>query len=1457
MTEEDKLVDYLRKVTVELHQTRRQLSELQSRLAEPIAITGMACRFPGGVRSPADLWQLVTDETDAIGDFPDDRGWDIANIYDPDPASSGKTYVRRGGFLPDAGRFDADFFGMGPREAIATDPQQRLLLTTAWEALEHAGIDPATLHGSRTGVFAGVMYADYATGFGDRLAEVLDRVEGYLGFGTAGSVASGRVAYTLGLQGPAVTVDTACSSSLVAVHLAAQALRGGECALALAGGATVMANPGVFIEFSRQRGLAVDGRCKSFAASADGAGWSEGAGFLVLERLSDAERNGHPVLATVRGSAINQDGASNGLSAPNGPAQQELIRAALRDAQLSTTDVQVVEGHGTGTPLGDPIEGQAILATYGRDRTPGQPLLLGSIKSNIGHTQAAAGVAGVIKMVQAMLHGLVPRTLHVDAPTPHVDWAAGAVELATKPVPWPGEAHPRRCAVSSFGISGTNAHIILEHAPDGLRQQPHLETLPATPVALSGRDARSLRSQAKRLHDFLAEASGPALADLGYSLATTRHAFGTRAVVVAKDRAELLADLAALADGRLAAHTLHGTATSGKTAFLFTGQGSQRLGMGSRLREEFAVFAETLDEICDRFDPHLDRPLREVMVAEPALLEQTVYTQTAIFAFEVAMTRLLEQWGVRPDYVAGHSIGELAAAHIAGVFDLDDACTLVAGRARLTQAMPSGVMLSVRASEGEVRPLLAGHEHAVDLASVNGPTSVVISGEESAVAGIGAELTARGHRTRRLPVSHAFHSPLMDGMLARFRSVAAGLSYRAPGIPVVSTVTGEPATPAELTSPDYWAHQVRACVRFHDCVRALDELGVHRYLEVGPDAVLSGMVGELPTAHPVTAVPAARRDRPEPDSVLSAVASTHATGGPVDWQAVFGPDAGRVDLPTYAFDEEHYWLLPPEPDAAAARQDGWFWNAVRDGELDTLAANLSLRPDERASLGTLLPALAGWLRQREWVSHSIWKPWQRGETGTLTGRWLVLTGGEADTETATECGTVLNEAGVDVLTVALGPRTAGRGGIVQRLGQELQELSAPVNGVLAALEDPTLVTALPQALNDLDVHAILWLVTRHAVSTGRTDPVPDLAAARLWDTGVRATARNERAGLIDLPSTLDKRARERFAAALGTGANEIAVRDHGSFIRQVAPLDKQATGPGWNPDGTVLVAGDTSAGEAVLTQLGGPHALVSGQTDREELAAKIGAIPAKHPLTAVLCLLSQNAGESGRALVADLDELTRDAQLSAFVVLYPAWSVLGGAGTHHDTPGHAEMHAVIRRRRSHGLPAMSVALGPLAEVNRAARGMRPMAPARAFTVLRDVIGREEESIVIADIDRATVPERTALLLAAPPEPDQDTVDGAALRRRLADTSAPEQEDILLELLRELIATVLGHPSPELVNPATPFTDMGVSSFTALELSQRLHDATGLTLPPVAVFDHPTPQSLAGYLRETLTTDPSA
>ncbi|GAB0102589.1 type I polyketide synthase [Nocardia sp. JMUB6875] len=891
----------------------KPLASSSARTDEPIAIVGMACRYPGGAESPDALWDLVFAGRDATSDFPADRGWELDRLINPDPDHPGTTYSGRGGFITGAAEFDAGFFGIGPREAVAMDPQQRLLLEVSWEALEHAGIDPNSLRGSDTGVYSGVMYQDYES----LTRNAGPEVEGYALTGSLGSVVSGRIGYALGLEGPALTVDTACSSSLVALHLACRALRDGESSLALVGGATVMATPAVFLDFSRQRGLASDGRCKSFSAAADGVAWSEGAAMLVVERLSDAQRLGHTVLAVIRGSAVNQDGASNGLTAPNGPAQERVIAEALADAGLTPADVDAVEAHGTGTTLGDPIEAQALIATYGQARGDREPLRIGSLKSNIGHAQAAAGVGGIIKMVQAMHHRVLPRTLHAEELSPHVDWSAGAVRVLTDAEPWPGGDRPRRAGVSSFGISGTNAHVILEEPPTVAAEPIVAPVNPnVSALMISGRSEAALRDQADRLRQWMIERPALAARDVADALVGTRARLDWRGGVIGRDRDELLTGLAALADGQATTTAIAGTATPGRLAFLFTGQGAQRRGMGAGLYRDYPVFASALDEVCAEFDERLGGSLRSVMFDAPeGGLNRTEFTQPALFAFEVALFRLLESFGVVPDVVAGHSIGELAAAYVAGVWSLPDACALVAARGRLMGGLPEGgAMLAVAIPAEQAEAVVADYADRLSVAAINGPAAVVLSGDEDAVGEVEQLFDQRGVRTSRLRVSHAFHSARMDPMLDEFRTVAAGLTYRQPLLPIVSNVTGVEAGDAVL-DPEYWVAQVRGCVRFAPGVDTLIAGGVRKFVEVGPDAVLTAMTSACLAQHPEVepksvAVAASRRSVDEPTAFLTALARVDAAGIPVDWSQGQDRPTVRVALPTYAFQRQRYWARP-------------------------------------------------------------------------------------------------------------------------------------------------------------------------------------------------------------------------------------------------------------------------------------------------------------------------------------------------------------------------------------------------------------------------------------------------------------------------------------------------------------------------------------------------------------------
>jgi pimaricinolide synthase PimS1 len=918
VADEQQLRDYLRRVTIEL-------AEERAKRTEPIAIVGMSCRFPGGASSPAELWRLLRDGVDAIAELPEDRGWDVAGLYSPDPDSPGSMYVRESGFVEGAGDFDAEFFGIGPREATAMDPQQQLLLEAAWEALEDAAIVPGDLRGSRTGFFTGLMHHAHGAG----TVGIRTDIEGHLPSGGSSSVASGRVSYALGLEGPAITVDTACSSSLVAMHLAAGSLRSGECSLALAGGATVMWAPDGFVLFSRQRGLAPDGRCKAFAEAADGTAWSEGAGLLVLERLADAEANGHRVLATIKGSAVNQDGASNGLTAPNGPSQERVIRQALANAGLKPADVDMVEAHGTGTALGDPIEAGALIATYGQERE--QPVRLGSLKSNIGHAQAAAGVGGVIKAVMAMREGEMPRTLHVDEPSSKVDWEAGKVELLREALAWEANGRPRRAAVSSFGLSGTNAHLVLEEAPvarrdpgPGASAKDHdgeQVALPAAPLPflLSAKGEGALAAQAGRLAAHLREHPEQGLADLAYSLATTRAQLEQRAVVVGEEREGLLGAFDALAQGQRPPGTLVGRARHGaRPAFLFTGQGSQRPGMGKELYEVYPAYAEAFEAACAELDRHLDRSLAGLIFSEPgsaeaALLDHTAYAQPALFATGVALFALLESLGLAPDLLAGHSVGEITAAHLAGVLDLPDAARLVCARGALMGGLPEGgAMLAIEASEPEALALIEGREAEVSLAAVNSPRSCVISGTEEAIAALEAQWREEGHKAKRLAVSHAFHSPLMEPMLTDFAEVAGDLHYSAPELALVSCLDGGLLTPEQATDPDRWVAHVREPVRFAAAIEALRAQGATAFLELGPDPVLCAMAGEcLEEEQGLALAPCLREGREGPGDLVSAITAAHLAGVAAEWEAFFaGSGAKAVPLPTYPFQRQRYWLAP-------------------------------------------------------------------------------------------------------------------------------------------------------------------------------------------------------------------------------------------------------------------------------------------------------------------------------------------------------------------------------------------------------------------------------------------------------------------------------------------------------------------------------------------------------------------
>ncbi|MFJ3146688.1 type I polyketide synthase [Streptomyces halstedii] len=1439
---------------------------------EPIAIVGMGCRFPGGVARPEDFWDLVSQGVDAVGDWPSNRGWDTEGLYDPDPDRAGTTYSRQGGFLHDVPEFDAEFFGISPREALAMDPQQRLLLETAWEAVEGAGQDPTALKDRQVGVYIGTNGQDYSA-----LLEGAEGVsEGHLLTGNTASVLSGRLSYVLGLQGPSLTVDTACSSSLVALHLAVQALRRGDCEQALAGGVTVMSTPRLFVEFSRQRGLAADGRCKAFSAEADGTGWGEGAGVLLLERHSDALRHGHPVLALISGTAVNQDGASNGLTAPNGPSQQQVIRAALADAALRADQIDAVEAHGTGTRLGDPIEAQALQAVHGPARPADRPLWLGSVKSNIGHTQAAAGVAGVMKTVLAIRHGELPGTLHAGTPNPHVDWSGGGVRLLTARTPWPDTGSPRRAGVSSFGISGTNAHVIIEQAPaiavvpapdrtdtSGLTDGPDVpvpdtaaatatavaavtalptarRTGPPVPLLLSARTPEALRAQAGRLVSRLDADADLELADVAYSLATGRAPLEHRAAVLGRDRAAARRSLTALARGTSAGRPLTGGAVrSGRTAFLFPGQGSQRAGAGAELYRDDPVFADALDEVLTGFDPHLDLRLRDILFAGPGtdgadLLDRTRYTQPALFALETALFRLVRHWGVWPDLLMGHSIGELAAAHAAGVLDLPDACALVAARGRLMDELPEGgAMVAVEASEEEVRQALlddrTGHpvperetdpatgRDAVDIAAVNGPASVVLSGDADAVRRLAGAFRSRGRRTRRLSVSHAFHSARMDGMLDAFRDVAESLTYHAPGIEIVSNLTGRTATATELCSPEHWVRHVRGTVRFLEGAHRLRAEGATTYLELGPGGVLSGMLhaclsdpgpGRAPApggTEDTGTVPMLRDGRAEPDAVRTALASLHVRGVPVDWSAGWsGTDVRRVDLPTYAFQRRRFW-----PEAA-----------------------LDPAPTAWRRRGTTAPA--GPHRYR-----IAWEPLTAPAEPRLSGRWLLVTpDGPGAEDTALACEQALAGHGADVVVIRVGAAV-----VRAELALLLPEFGS-LEGVLSLLalaEPPHLGPPTPdacltgtllllQALGDSGIDAPLWCATRGAVAAEGTEEVrPE--QAQIWGLGRVAALEHPLrwGGLVDLPDLLDGPALDGLCAVLAgrDGEDQVAVRAPVPLGRRLVPAPEPVTpAPApWTSRGTVLVTGGTGGlGAQVarwLAERGAEHLVLLSRRGPQSPGADalidaLAALGARSTLLAcdvadraalerVLERL-RDAGDTVRGVVhtagltsdtalmdctpeelarrtaaktrgaAHLHALFEGRPLDIFVLFSSISGTWGSGGQGAYAAANAYLDGLAAARRRRGLTATSVAWGPWAGAGMAAgavgdglrrHGLVPMAPEAALSALGLALALDEGEPVVAELDWSRFAPTfgsardSALLRGLPTAPEPGAADAPA------------------------------------------------------------------------------------------------
>nr|WP_233159473.1 type I polyketide synthase [Actinophytocola xanthii] len=1336
---------------------------------EPVAVVGMACRFGGGIRSPEDLWRLVLDGGDVITGFPTDRGWPLADLYDPEPGTPGRSYVRDGGFLHEAGEFDAGLFGISPREALATDPQQRLLLEVAWEALERAGIDPTSLRGSATGVFAGATQNGYGADAGDAAAGL----ESHLLTGTTGSVASGRLSYAFGLEGPSLTVDTGCSSALVAMHLAVRSLRGGESTLALAGGVAVMANADAFVAFSQQRGLAPDGRCKPFADTADGTAWSEGCALVVLERLSDARANGHPVLALLRGTAVNSDGASNGLTAPNGPSQQRVLRAALADAGLKPSDVDLVEGHGTGTTLGDPIEAQAILAAYGRERS--HPLLLGSVKSNLGHTQAAAGAAGVLKAVLALRHAVVPPSLYAENPSSHVDWSAGAVELAAANRPWPEVDRPRRAGVSSFGVSGTNAHVILEQAPacEPAGERPARR---GVPIVLSGHTAAATAAQADALADHLAADPDLALVDVGAALVTGRAALRHRVALVPADRDALVADLRRLARFEAVSGALLGVAPAdpAPVAFVFPGQGSQWAGMAVDLLAE-PVFAERLAECGAALAEHVDWSLLEVLRSGRDL-DRVDVVQPALWAVMVSLAELWRAHGVVPAAVLGHSQGEIAAACVAGGLSLADGALVVARRSRALTALAGlGGMVSVPLRADEV-PVAAG----VSVAAVNGPRSTVLSGEPAALERVLAEVDG----ARRVPVDYASHSAQVEAIRDRLLADLAPVRPRAAEVPFHSSVTGGQLDTRELAA-GYWYDNLRRTVLFDQATRSAMAAGAGLFVEVSPHPVIAVGMQETLEGSEAAVVGTLRRDDGGPARFHAALAEAHVRGAAVDWTPVFA-GARRVDLPTYRFQRERYWLAGGAS-AVPRRQDDlyridWRRVPVADARAGEVAVHRVRRPDGADPARAVREATAEVLgRLTTWLAEEP----EHARLAVLTRAAVAVDDRDADPD----------------------PVLAAVWGLVRSAQAEhpnrFQLVDTDTDTGADADADAELGPALATGEPELALRGGTVLVPRLA-ALARHGSAPDLGGGTVLVTGgTGGLGRSLATHLVDTHGVREVVLASRSGddgSDLGRGVRALVcdVSDRAALARLLADL----------PDLTAVVHAAGVLHDAVLANLDGPA------LDRV-LAPKVDA--ALH-----------------------LHELTRDRDLVAFVLFSSAAGVLGAAGQANYAAANAFLDALADTRRRAGLPATSLAWGywalgtgmTRADTRRiAANGLRALSESDGHALFDAALTRPEAVLVPAAFDTAATP-------AAVP---------AVLRDLLAAPEPAVEDTDPVGLVLGHTAAVLGHAEAAAVEPDRAFRELGFDSLMAVELRNRLAAATGRRLPATLVFDHPTPAALARHL----------
>lgn len=1323
---------------------------------EDIAVVSMACRLPGGVSTPEEYWQLLERGTDVTNEVPKDR-WDANALYDADPDARGKSYCRRGGFLSSVDDFDASFFSISPREARAIDPAQRIMLETCWEGFERAGYTIEQLRGSQTGVYIGVCnISAHST------APALENLDGYDVTGSAGGTMSGRVSYALGLEGPTLTIDTACSSSLVTTHLACNALRHGECDMAVSGGVTLLLNPGMHIEFSRLRGMSADGRCRAFAEDTQGTGWAEGSTVVVLKRLSDAVRDGDNVHAILRGAAVNHAGRSAaGLTVPSGPAQQRLVRTALAVSGLTPGDIDYVEAHGTGTKLGDPIEGAALAGVFGGSRPADLgPLWIGSAKSNLGHTQAAAGLAGMLKVILATKHNKIPQTLHAEKPMLAVDWQGANMALVQKPQPWlPRADRPRRAGISAFGIGGTNAHVIVEEAPmKKVLSKPLPVPLPQEfPFLLSGHSDAAIRQQAEKLRQHIKSCTSEVddenrLGEVAYSLATTRNHFRRRLVLMAKDKTALLEKLDSVTK------TFPGGTNSMRepcTAMLFTGQGSQVSGMGKDLFEVYPVFRNAMNEIAAHFT-ELEMPLVDIIQAVPGseaarLLHRTDFAQPALFTLEVALWHLWKSWGVQPDLVLGHSVGELSAAHVAGIFNLSDACRLVAARGRLMQAIPTrGKMVSLEASADEVTKEIAalGLVGKVDIAGHNTPTQTVASGDVDAIGNLVECFAGLARKMKMLKVSHAFHSHHMDGMLAEFKAVAETVHFNPPSLPMVSSLSGKLAEAGQLERPEYWVSQARRAVRFVDGIQTLHQQGANIFLELGPQPVLAGMgAASLTIDEPIAWLPSLAPKKHDTSAIQRSLAELHMRRVPISWKGYFEPFGccERVELPTYAFQRERF--PPLRHSVSSVKQEQ------------------NLPQDQQRQVANV-------------DKFAFEMSWHEADTNNviLGGSWgLLCPIGNAAVQTwAHEVKKTLEQAGIRVHVVERLEDASSLDGILC-----LWDSASGEGSVVEQARDMT-ATALVQLQTAVYTQFEPWLVwaTQHAVGAGAEDDrVVGVGAGPLW--GLMRTARNEhpelRLRMIDLGLDgivgVDMGKEKNTVvvshvlptALLLSDEPECAVRHNQLLVPRMQRLDPETVAASKGAkqrivrtDGAVLITGGLGdlgqhvarwlvrvhdIRDLVLTSRRGRKAPGADKLIAElaEVGAKVTVVACEmddpESIKATMSMFNQDrplrgvihaAGAQDNGVLMsltpqrcatvyapkvegawNLHQQTEDMDLDLFVMFSSISGVMGMAGHANYAAANTFLDALAHLRHAKGLPATAVAFGTWEGDGMAARIIGP------------------------------------------------------------------------------------------------------------------------------------------------------